>query len=92
MNKLSIDVSIYDKINHSDDIPIEFMCPISQMIMIDPVKTSDDKTYDRRSIEKWFDIKTTSPLTGLYLNDISLTENKELYDQIQNYIKMKYEN
>lgn len=91
MNRLSVNVSIHDKINFSDETPIEFMCPISQMIMIDPVKTSDDKTYDRRSIEKWFNIKRTSPLTGLYLNDISLTENKELYNKIQNYIKLKYE-
>lgn len=91
MNKLSIDLTIYNNINSSDETPIEFICPISQMIMIDPVKTTDNQTYDRGSIEKWFSIRHTSPLTGVFLNDTSLEANEELYNKIQNYIKANYE-
>ena len=31
----------------------EFLCPIFQTIMIDPVLTDDGHTYEREAIEKW---------------------------------------
>ena len=57
--------------------------------MVDPVKTSDNHTYDRSSIERWFLTRYTSPLTGLVLHDITLTPHIELKNQIQEYIKLK---
>ena len=33
----------------------EFFCPYSQDIFVDPVKAEDGKTYDRSSIEGWFE-------------------------------------
>lgn len=52
-----------------------FVCPISYEIMADPVVASDGHTYDRKSIEAWFKQNTTSPLTGVKLNNLSLTPN-----------------
>lgn len=58
---------------------IDLRCPISLKIMKDPVKTVNNFTYDRKSIEKWF--KTGNfiePMTGQSLNDIELTINTEI--------------
>ena len=49
--------------------------------MIDPVETTDNHTYDRLSIERWFQNRHTSPLTGLVLDDITLTPHDELGNQ-----------
>ena len=38
-----------------DDVPDEFLCPISQEIMQDPVICSDGSSYERKVIEKWFE-------------------------------------
>jgi hypothetical protein len=43
----------------------EFLDPISQSIMTDPVICEDGFTYDRSSIEKWFVEHDTSPMTNL---------------------------
>jgi hypothetical protein len=64
------------------NIPDEFYCSISQEIMKDPVKTIDGFTYDRNSIQTWFNISNKSPLTGLYLNSTELIPNDELREQI----------
>lgn len=52
-----------------DDVPIpipdEFVCPISQKIMKDPVSTCDGETYEREQIQKWLGMKQTSPRTNV---------------------------
>ena len=63
-------------------IPDEFYCSISQEIMRDPVKTIDGFTYERNSIQTWFNISNKSPLTGLYLTSTELVPNDELKEQI----------
>lgn len=72
---------------NDDNIPNEYLCPISQQIMKDPVYTIDNHVYDRLSIERWFEEKHTSPLTGLYLTNISLTPNEDLKKKIKDYIE-----
>lgn len=91
MSILSTDYDIYYKINNSDNTPIEFLCPISQTIMIQPVRTSDNQIYDKRCIQKWFKTRYTSPLTGLQLDNITLTPDIELYNKIQVYVKSIYD-
>ncbi len=54
-------------------IPDEFICPISQQIMLDPVVIADGHVFERTSIEKWFKSKTTSPITNLKLNHTEVT-------------------
>ena len=68
------------------EVPPEFCCPISQMIMKDPVKTIDNHTYDKTQIERWFTINNTSPLTGLPLTSKILQPNNELKHQIDQFI------
>ena len=37
-------------------------CPISHLLMKDPVLASDGYTYDRAAITQWFASKSTSPV------------------------------
>ena len=55
--------------------------------MCDPVTTVDGFTYDRNSIERWFNISDKSPLTGLNIESKILIENNLLKEQITNYLK-----
>jgi len=92
INNLPIDSSILSRVvNNSEEIPHEFYCCISQNIMSDPVKTIDGHTYDRSSIERWFQTRPTSPLTGLLLESTELTPNVQLQQQIKEYIRLKME-
>lgn len=45
-----------------------FLCPISQNIMIEPVIASDGYTYDKISLEKLFETSNVSPVTNVELN------------------------
>ncbi|CAE8723234.1 unnamed protein product, partial [Polarella glacialis] len=57
-------------------IPPCFRCPISQDVMKDPVITVDGHTYERKSIEEWFNQgRRTSPLTNLPLDSQELLPN-----------------
>jgi len=78
----------YDYNNTNLEIPNEYLCPISQDIMSDPVNTSDNHTYDRIYIEEWFQTRYTSPLTGLVLEDITLKPNKILAKRIKDFINI----
>lgn len=63
----------------------EWMCPISQCMMRDPVKATDDHVYERKKLTAWMrksrrsELKNgkprptwKSPLTGLQLSDFGL--------------------
>ena len=53
--------------------------------MKDPVVLSDGHTYERKAIEKWIKLgKTTSPMTGVPLQNMSLTPNFTLRSMLQN--------
>ena len=71
----------------TDTFPHHFFCPISQDVMADPVKTIDNHTYDRSSIERWFQHNTTSPLTGLRLASIALVPHNALRLQIEEFAR-----
>ena len=49
----------------TSDPPSDFCCPITKILMSDPVIISDGTTYERDCIVKWLMIKRTSPLTGV---------------------------
>jgi|TARA_B110000967_G_C18901027_1_gene575102 hypothetical protein len=89
INNQPLEPAILSTLVETDEIPHEYFCCISQEVMIDPVKTTDNHTYDRSSIERWFQTRHTSPLTGLELLDITLTPHTELKNQIQEYIRLK---
>jgi hypothetical protein len=55
--------------------PNEFVCAISQLLMVDPVTTGAGQTYERESIATWLRAKQTDPLTGARLPSKKLIEN-----------------
>jgi hypothetical protein len=55
--------------------PEEFVCAISQQLMLDPVTTAAGQTYERASIATWLRTKQTDPLTGARLPSKKLVEN-----------------
>ena len=58
------------------DIDEDFLCPITQSFIRDPVTTSDGQMYEREAIEQWFSKgNTTSPVTNEPLEDQKLTPN-----------------
>lgn len=62
----------------------EFLCPISQCEMVDPVVAADGHSYDRASIAEWFRRgKMTSPLTGKRLESTALIPNHRLRSVIE---------
>ena len=91
MNYLPVDIDVLSEVIDIDTIPSEFYCCISQDIMKDPVKTVDNHTYDRQSIERWFIDHNTSPLTGLSLISKTLVSNTELRKQIEEFTRIKIE-
>jgi hypothetical protein len=69
-----------DPSGSEEDIPHEFLCPISQEVMRDAVSTSDGHTYERQHIEAWLkeNQNPTSPITGLPLGNKALIPNHSL--------------
>ncbi|KAJ9607164.1 hypothetical protein H2200_008236 [Cladophialophora chaetospira] len=68
-------------------VPQDYLCPISQVVYEDPVKTVDGFTFDRKAIERWYRIRNSSPLTGLPVDDTTLTHQQLLSDQIRAWVK-----
>lgn len=46
-----------------DEMPDHFMCPITNVVMEDPVVAMDGYTYERSAISTWFQRHNTSPMT-----------------------------
>ena len=64
--------------------PTEYLCPITQEVMADPVSTADGHTYERAAIERWLSKgKRTSPLTGAVLESTALIPNHALRKLIE---------
>jgi hypothetical protein len=66
--------------------PYCIICPISIVIMKNPVITEDGHTYDRSNIEKWFENSAISPMTGKIINK-TLISNIALRNVIFEYQK-----
>ena len=47
----------------SEEPEATFTCPITQEAMKDPVCAADGQTYEREAIERWLQLKGTSPFT-----------------------------
>ena len=55
--------------------------------MVDPVRASDDKIYDREAIEQWFTKSSKSPLTNLPLMNLDLEPLPKLKTEIHTFKK-----
>lgn len=49
--------------NLPENIPNEFLCPITTEVMRNPVMLTDGHVYEKEAIEKWLTNHNTSPLT-----------------------------
>jgi len=75
--------------NNETKIPNEFLCPITQELMRDPVCAADGYTYERKAIEEWLTKKQTSPIMNLSINGTQLYSNKVLKMLINKYIQQR---
>ena len=74
----------------SISIPDEFLCPIKQTLMNDPVSTMDGYTFDSDSIREWFRKgNNKNPMTNIPLDNKRLIPNRILKSMIMNF-KEKY--
>lgn len=77
------------KLQLSEGAPDEMICPISKLIMDDPVRMIDDHCYERNYIILWYKKSKKSPLIPsltLYDPTYQLTDF-ELQAKIQDYVK-----
>jgi ankyrin repeat protein len=65
-------------------IPRQYICPITQEIMSDPVIASDGHSYEREEITRWIALNSTSPVTREPLEN-SLTPNLALRSLISDW-------
>lgn len=66
--------------------PENFICPITQTIMVDPVMCEDGITYERSAIAQWLQSHNTSPVTRQYISS-NLIPNIALRNTINDYQK-----
>ncbi|KAG0725098.1 WD repeat, SAM and U-box domain-containing protein 1 [Chionoecetes opilio] len=70
----------------SNEPPSEFLCPITQEMICDPVLCADGFTYERVAMEAWLASgKRTSPMTNEKLAHLVLTPNRTLRTLIQRH-------
>ena len=60
------------------EIPDHLRCPVSHTLMEEAVTASDGHTYSISAIQQWFNIRSSSPMTGLALNDTFLDANTSI--------------
>jgi hypothetical protein len=66
-------------------IPTDFECPITQMIMTDPVFDANGHTFERVAITQWYNTSNISPITHTPVSHKTLTSNVLLKRQILEY-------
>ena len=72
--------------NQLVEIPEDFLCPITQDLMEEPVVAADGHTYEKAAIVKWLEKgHKTSPFTGERLKHDFLTDNFALKKIIINF-------
>lgn len=69
------------------EVPFEFLCPITNKIMNDPVTAADDCNYERKAIRRWFRRKRTSPMTNVELSDLTVRANDALRNRIETFVR-----
>ena len=68
------------------DVPPEYLCPITLVLMTDPViSRTTGYTYERAAIEKWLQNNTICPITRTPLSLRDLIPNRSLLESIERY-------
>jgi hypothetical protein len=68
------------------NLPENFICPITQQIMTDPVMCEDGISYERTAIVCWLQSNSTSPVTRAIISK-NIIPNIALRNTIQDYMK-----
>jgi hypothetical protein len=70
-----------------DELPNEFLCPITQEMMQFPVFAADGHSYERSAIQTWFETNQSqrSPMTNEILSHTNLTPNHALKKMIDRH-------
>lgn len=63
-------------------VPAEFMCPITQDVMRDPVLAADGHTYEYEAVQRWIGSHMNSPVTNARLANVNLVQNNTLRGMI----------
>ncbi|XP_031573576.1 WD repeat, SAM and U-box domain-containing protein 1-like isoform X2 [Actinia tenebrosa] len=85
-NKILRSINDIKKEEIDDNIPDEYLCPISREVMTDPVIAADGYSYDRNAIELWLRSgRLTSPMTNAPLRNATLTPNRMLKNIINRH-------
>jgi len=71
----------------SEDVPPEFLCPITHDVMRDPVSTADGHTYEREAIARWLENRRTSPKTNEPLESVVLVANLSIRSLISTWME-----
>lgn len=66
-------------------IPEEYLCPITQEVMRDPVLADDGFIYEQAAIARWLETKDTSPMTGAPLASKQLRRVNTLRSAISSW-------
>lgn len=74
-----------------DDIPPQFLCPITQELIQDPVSTLCGHTFERAAIEQWFEGHGTCPADNLPVGVKKVTPNYSLKSSIEDFVKQRPE-
>jgi hypothetical protein len=71
--------------NVSNDVPYEYLCPITLEIMSEPVICEDGNTYEKKAITEWLSKRTVSPITNQEINPKNMFPNITLKKIIEEY-------
>ncbi len=82
------DLKILNK-TYKNDLPNEFLCPITEELFQDPVMTCDGHTYERAAIEAWLKNHDTSPTTNSHLANKNLMPNTVLKNLVKSFKESK---
>ena len=67
------------------EAPVDFFCPITQEMMVDPVICADGHSYERAAISQWLSSHATSPKTNAQLEHTNLIPNHTLRGSIEQF-------
>jgi len=91
-NNMGMNANGHNNMHHRNQaqmhIPQDFLCPISNQIMDEPVMAADGRIYDRMSMENWLKRSNSSPIFGTPLKHKMLMPYNELKGRI-NFWKMQ---
>lgn len=80
--------SARQRLRAATEPPVEFLCPVTQEMMRDPVFSADGHSYERTTIETWFaQGRRTSPRTGSQLDSLQLVPNHALRMAIDEFVR-----